>query len=127
MERNPFRTVLLDRRIKSSPYAVLTDVEVVQLLTARDPLIHKVMLFCLLSGMRAGEAAGLLREDLIRKGNLGLFIQVRPNAVRKLKTEASERIVPMHSVLEAKLTSLPGAGGSFLISTCRRSRRAFRR
>jgi integrase len=113
MERNPFRTVLLDRKIKQSPYAVPTDGEVVRLLGARDPLIHDVMLFCLLTGMRAGEAAGLLREDLIRKGNLGLFILIRPNTVRELKTEASERVVPLHSVLEAKLASLPCAGRLF--------------
>ena len=112
-ERNPFRTVLLDRRVKVSPYAVPTDDEVKALLGANDPLIHDVMLFCLLSGMRAGEAVGLLREDLICKGNLGLFVHVRPNAVRELKTEASERVVPLHSLLEGKLSSLPGAGRLF--------------
>ncbi len=112
-EANPFRTVLLDRKIKTSPYAVPTDAEVVRFLGAQDPLIHDVMLFCLLSGMRAGEAAGLLREDLIRKGNLGLFILIRPNAVRDLKTEASERIVPMHSALEAKPSFVPSDGRLF--------------
>ena len=113
MERNPFRTVLLDRRVKVSPYAVPTDDEVKALLGANDPLIHDVMLFCLLSGMRAGEAVGLLREDLVQKGNLGLFVHVRPNAVRELKTEASERFIPLHSVLEGMLSSLPGAGQLF--------------
>jgi integrase len=112
-ERNPFRTVLLDRRVKASPYSVPTDTEVLELLGARDPVIHDVMLFCLLSGMRAGEAAGLLREDLVRKGNLGLFVLIRPNAVRQLKTEAAERVVPLHSVLEGKLGELPCAGRLF--------------
>jgi integrase len=113
LERNPFRTVLLDRRIKPAPYAVPTDAEVVHLLNARDSVIHDVLLFCLLSGMRAGEAVGLLREDLMSKGNLGVFVLVRPNPVRLLKTEASERSVPLHPALEAKLGALPGNGRLF--------------
>jgi integrase len=71
------------------------------------------MLFCLLSGMRAGEAAGLLREDLIAKGNLGTFVHVRPNRVRELKTEASERLVPLHPALQDRLGTLPPEGPLF--------------
>lgn len=67
---------------------------------ARDDLIHLPLKVCLLTGMRAGEALGLLREDLIRKGNLGWFVWVRPNSVRQLKTDAAERLIPLHPELD---------------------------
>ena len=76
-------------------------------------MIGKVMLICLLSGMRAGEAAGLLRDDLVPKGNLGHFFQLRPNQLRLLKTDTAERFVPVHSELEQVLSSLPSSGPLF--------------
>ena len=63
--------------------------------------------------MRAGEAVGLLREDLVDKGNLGRFFHVRPNGQRLLKTEAAERQVPVHAELDAVLARLPSAGPLF--------------
>lgn len=78
-----------------------------------DTLLRDVLLFCLLSGMRAGEAAGLLRDDLVGKGNLGTFVQVRPNRLRLLKAEASERVVPLHPALEDCLRGLPSEGPLF--------------
>ena len=54
-----------------------------------------------------------MRDDLVSKGNLGTFVHVRPNALRELKTDASERLVPLHSVLEAILPSLPSSGPLF--------------
>jgi len=74
-------------------------------------LIHDLLKVCLLTGMRSGEAVGLLREDLIRKGNLGWFVWVRPNALRELKTDAAERLVPLHPVLEDLLGQLPSGRG----------------
>lgn len=59
-------------------YAVPTDEEVAKLPAAQDPRIGFVLLFCLLSGMRAGEAVGMLRKDLIKKGKLGWFAPIRP-------------------------------------------------
>ena len=85
----------------------------VRLLGAQDPELNGVLLTCLLTGMRAGEAAGLLREDLVAKGNLGCFVHVRPNELRLLKTEAAERLVPLHPVLEDLFRSLPGDGPLF--------------
>ena len=73
------------------------------MLGAKDHQIHEVLLFCLLTGMRAGEAAGLLREDLVAKGNLGWFVHVRPNGLRFLKTDAAERLVPLHPVLQERV------------------------
>jgi hypothetical protein len=40
---------------------------------------------------------------LSTKGNLGRFVQIRPNAVRLLKSKAAEREVPLHPVLEQLL------------------------
>jgi len=110
LESNPFQTVQLVGKVRPAPYAVPTDAEVLKLLTATGERIHRVLLFCLLSGMRSGEAAGLLREDLVPKGNLGTFAHVRPNVVRDLKTENAERLVPLHPRLQDLLPSLSSEG-----------------
>ncbi|NIZ63494.1 integrase, partial [Sedimentitalea sp. CY04] len=73
LETNPFQSVRFEQKVKHNPYAVPTDAEVRQLLGSHDREIGSVLLLCVLSGMRAGEAAGLLREDLMAKGNLGQF------------------------------------------------------
>ncbi len=113
LEQNPFRTVLFDRKVRPAPYAVPTDDEVVRLLQAKDRELHPVLLTCLLSGMRAGEAVGLLREDLVTKGNLGCFVHVQPNELRLLKTDAAERLVPVHPVLDDTFRQLPSSGPLF--------------
>lgn len=64
--------------------------------------------------MRSGEACGLLAEDVSTKGNLGRFVQIRPNHLRPLKSKAAEREVPLHPVLETLLdTTMPTSGGLF--------------
>lgn len=93
---NPFKTVRVEQRGKVASYVAPTDDEVRRLLAIGDPVIGDVLRFCLLSGLRAGEAAGLLREDLVSKGNLGTFVQVRANRLRQLKTDAAERVIPLH-------------------------------
>ena len=110
---NPFASVRFWAKVRPQPYAVPVDKEVQRLLDLRDPVIGDVLMVCLLSGMRAGEAAGLLREDLVAKGNLGRFFHVRSNQLRLLKTEAAERLVPVHSALEPILPELPGTGPLF--------------
>jgi integrase len=102
-----FSAVRVDLKGRVASYAVPTDAEVSQMLGADHPVIGRVLLFCLLSGMRSGEATGLLREDLLWKGNLGWFAQVRPNRVRLLKTDAAERVVPLHGALADLLPSMP--------------------
>ena len=109
----PFKSIRLDQKIKVASYSPPTNEEVGQLLGAEDPRIGQVMLFCLLSGMRAGEAAGLLREDVINKGNLGCFAHIRPNRVRLLKTDAAERFIPLHLELMDLLRVLPAEGELF--------------
>lgn len=113
LENNPFSSVRFEAKVRHQPYAVLSDKEVRQLLGLADPVIGNALLICLLSGMRAGEAAGLLREDVVTKGNLGGFFLVRPNRLRLLKTDAAERQVPVHSALDLVLTKLPNSGPLF--------------
>jgi len=113
LEQNPFRTVLFDKKVRPQPYAVPTDEEVARLLSAKDDFLGTFLITCLLTGMRSGEAAGLLREDLVSKGNLGWFVHVRPNELRLLKTDAAERLVPVHPVLADLLRSLPPSGPLF--------------
>jgi len=110
---NPFTAVRVEQRVRPAPYAVFTDDEVRVLLRDRGHPLRPVILWCLLTGMRAGEAVGLLREDLVQKGNLGVFALVRPNRLRDLKTEAAERVVPLHAEVEGLLRDLPSDGPLF--------------
>ncbi|MDR5655117.1 DUF6538 domain-containing protein [Ruixingdingia sedimenti] len=110
---NPFSTVRVEAKGKPRSYSTFTDDEVRRLVAADDPRIGEVLRVCLLSGLRAGEAAGLVREDLVWKGKLGWFAWIRPNAVRSLKTEAAERFIPLHSGLTPLLASVPQEGRVF--------------
>ena len=110
---NPFTSVRFEAKVRHHPYAVPSDKEVKKLLGLNDPEIGKVLLICLLSGMRSGEAAGLLREDIVAKGNLGKFFHVRPNQLRLLKTDSAERMVPVHTLLDPVLSGLPASGPLF--------------
>ena len=110
---NPFSTVRVEGKEKVHSYVAPTDEEVVRLLALEDARIADVFTFCLLSGMRSGEAVGLVRGDLVWKGNLGWFAWVRPNEVRQLKTDAAERFIPLHSGLIPLLAQLPNHGRLF--------------
>jgi integrase len=110
---NPFSTVRVEAKGKVRSYVAPTDSEVGALVAGCDPRILDVLLFCLLSGMRAGEAVGLVRDDLVWKGNLGWFAWIRPNEVRSLKTDAAERVIPLHSALTGRLAVLPQHGRLF--------------
>lgn len=107
---NPFSTVRVEAKGKNRSYAALTDAEVRLLVSQDDSRIGDVLTFCLLTGMRAGEAVGLVRGDLVWKGNLRWFAWIRPNEVRSLKTDAAERFIPLHSALTPLLARLPGQG-----------------
>ena len=95
-------------------HKVLSDEQVTLLLNSKDRVLHSALLFCLLTGMRSGEACGLLAEDVTTKGNLGRFVQIKPNHLRQLKSKAAEREVPLHPVLEQLLDQrLPTSGRLF--------------
>ena len=46
------------------------------------------------TGMRLSEAAGLLWDDIVLSGDVP-HVHVRPNAIRRLKTASSERVLPL--------------------------------
>jgi integrase len=49
----------------------------------------------------------------VSKGNLGVFVKIQPNRLRKLKTLAAEREVPLHTTLLPVLDGLPKSGALF--------------
>ncbi len=108
-----FGSLVVSAKTSVRSYAVMTDKEVTAVLQAGDPDITSILSLCLLSGLRSGEACGLLAEDLISKGNLGVFVRVRPNRLRGLKSGAAEREVPLHDHLLPILQRLPSEGPLF--------------
>ncbi|WP_400084277.1 tyrosine-type recombinase/integrase [Yoonia sp. R78084] len=114
LETNPWDGLQVKERPEVRSHRVLTDAQVSLLLNANDRVLHSALLFCLLTGMRSGEACGLLAEDISTKGNLGRFVQIMPNHLRPLKSKAAERVVPLHPVLEQLLDQrLPSTGRLF--------------
>ena len=108
LESNPWVTLRIRAKPEVSPHSVLTDVQVSILLKAKDRVLHSALLFGLLTGLRSGEICGLMAEDMTHKDNHGRFIQIKPNAIRQLKSKAAEREVPLDQILEPLLdTSLP--------------------
>jgi integrase len=114
LSTNPWEHLTTREKPEVSPHKILTDEQVVTLLQAKDRVLSSALLFGLLTGMRSGEICGLMAEDIMKKGNLGRFIHIRPNAIRQLKSKAAEREVPLHAKLEQLLdTSLPKQGRLF--------------
>jgi len=114
LEANPWDGLQVKERPEVRSHRVLTDPQVSLLLNTNARVLHSALLFCLLTGMRSGEACGLLAEDVSTKGNLGRFVQIRPNHLRQLKSKAAERVVPLHPVLEQLLDQrLPSQGRLF--------------
>ena len=114
LETNPWEGLAVKAKPEVSPHGVLTDAQVVLLVNSNDWVLHNILLFCLLTGLRYGEACGLLAEDVVSKGNLGRFVRVAPNDIRQLKSKAAQREVPLHSILENLLdTTLPTKGRLF--------------
>ena len=114
LEANPWEGLTVKAKPEVSPHGVLTDAQVVLLLSRQDWVLHNILLFCLPTGLRSGEACGLLAEDVVSKGNLGRFVRVEPNNIRQLKSRAAQREVPLHSILETLLdTALPTTGRLF--------------
>ena len=99
---NPWAGLQVKAQPEVNPHGVLTDEQIT------------ILLFCLLRGMRSGEACGLTHDDFVAKGNLGRFVMIRPNAFRQLKSRAAEREVPLHPILEQLLDAgLPKHGRLF--------------
>ena len=111
---NPWTGLRVMAPPEPEPHRVMTDAQVTTALQAKDRVLHGALLFALLTGMRSGELCGVMAEDVSSKGNLGRFLQIRPNAIRQLKSKAAEREVPLHTTLEAYLDAhLPRKGRLF--------------
>ena len=114
LQANPWKALKVKDRPEVHLHEVLKDEQVSVLLGAKDRVLHSALLFGLLTGMRSGEICGLMADDITKKGNLGRFVSIRPNAVRLLKSKAAEREVPLHGILEQLLdTALPTSGRLF--------------
>jgi len=114
IEVNPWECLRVDEHPIPEPYKVLTDRQVELLLQTKDRALQGALLFGLLTGLRSGEIAGLMADEIISKGNLGRFAVVQPNSVRLLKSRAAERVVPLHPRLEQLLDrALPRSGRLF--------------
>jgi integrase len=108
IERNPAEGMTRRRRGDADDVEkAFTDEELQRLfgpefaaLRERKPEKYWVPLVGLFRGARVEEVAGLMAED-VRQVEGAWAIEVRPNELRKLKTAASRRMVPMHSELEA--------------------------
>ena len=111
---NPWAGLRVMTPPEPEPHRVMTDAQVITALHAKDRVLHGALLFALLTGMRSGELCGVMAEDVTAKGNLGRFLQIRPNATRQLKSKAAEREVPLHATLEGYLDAhLPRKGRLF--------------
>lgn len=111
---NPWTGLRVMAPPEPEPHRVMTDAQVITALQTKDRVLHGALLFALLTGMRSGELCGVMAEDITAKGNLGRFLQIRPNATRQLKSKAAEREVPLHTTLEGYLdTHLPRKGRLF--------------
>jgi integrase len=103
---NPWKVLAPKGKAEVAPYVALIDAEVITLLRHGEGIFRELVLLCLLTGLRSGEAVGLTKDDLIQKGNYGWFVKVRPNDVRKLKSKAAEREVPLHGMIADTLTRI---------------------
>jgi integrase len=64
------------------------------------------------SGMRLGEAVGLVKSDIILDGDI-LHVNISPHAWRRLKTKGSQRCVPLvGKALWAASRAIEGSSGS---------------
>jgi integrase len=87
--RRPFAVAELNRLFASGPFVAPLD---------RTRWRFWVPLIALYHGMRAGEAIGLMAQDVITRDGVPCFI-LRRNEIRDLKTGHSGRLVPVHPVL----------------------------
>ena len=128
LSNNPWEHLTIREKPEVYPHKVLTDAQVATLLKAKDRVLSSALLFGLLTGMRSGEICGLMASDIISKGNLGGFIQIKQNSIRQLKSKAAATEVPLHQILEQSLdTALPRQGKLFPHLTVDRGVKAYSR
>lgn len=100
---NPFAGIYYDRSagvVGRQPIPLAELISIQAICHEKDDDLRWLVALVSDTGMRLAEATGLLREDIIREEDGGLFARVRPHPWRRLKTKGSKRDVPL--VGEAK-------------------------
>jgi integrase len=96
--RNPFVGIYHDRKAGVSDRKPIPEINIrkVQSECARvDDEMRWLVALVSDTGMRLAEATGLLREDFVNLDGTSPYIRISPNAWRTLKTESSQRNVPL--------------------------------
>ena len=94
---NPFSNVYFDRTVGVQKRNSIKPNDIREIQNAcRSTDDEKRWLIALISdtGMRLAEAAGLLRSDFIEQDGI-LCVKIQPHSWRSLKTESSERVIPL--------------------------------
>jgi integrase len=98
-DRNPIRQVRQSAKRRREP-DVLTQAEVLMLLTLLPPLARAMVLVAAVTGLRRGELVGLKWEDIdFASGTIHIRRSLVDRAEGKPKTEASKRPIPLVSGL----------------------------
>ncbi|WP_394197876.1 DUF6538 domain-containing protein [Litoreibacter albidus] len=98
---NPFTNVYYDRGAGVSerkPVAASSLVLIGSACRASDDELRWLVGLVADTGMRLAEAAGLLREDIVRSSDGSLHVVVKPHPWRRLKTKGSERMIPLEGL-----------------------------
>ena len=61
LQANPWAALKVKDRPEVHPHGFLADDQLRLLLSAKDRVLHKALLFALLTGLRSGEVCGLIR------------------------------------------------------------------
>ena len=113
--KNPFHNIFIDKQARTRkrlPVSVDTLLKIQQ--ECLEIADERRLLILLLSGslMRLSEAAGLMRDDVAYEGDM-MTVTIRPNQLRTLKTQSSERTIPLvgnaRVAVEMLLTRSQGA------------------
>jgi len=94
---NPFHNIFIDKQARTRrrlPVSVDTLLKIQQ--QCLEIADERRLLILLLSGslMRLSEAAGLMRDNIGYEGDM-MTVSIRPNPLRNLKTQSSERTIPL--------------------------------
>ena len=95
---NPFTNVYFDRKVGVSQRMPISedDIRIIQdACKKKDDLLRWMVALVSDTGMRLAECAGILIDDLVVEGTDFPFVQIRPHPWRRLKTDSSERKVPL--------------------------------
>ncbi len=99
--RNPFLGIYHDRKAGVSdrkPLPIVTIGHIQSECIRVDDEMRWLVALISDTGMRLAEATGLLREDFVGLDGTSPYIQIKPYAWRTLKTESSQRNVPLIGV-----------------------------